>query len=389
MDSGLDRWRLFSRARRSSSVFGAPAALAGCCLFAMALLDGYIRDAEQVMDRLWRDGFDLGSQVVFREDRSLTPDDVTQIRSLLHDVGVAPEAVRAHATVAGTVRMGTRVLPFIGLSAEASRPFSSGDSAAVELAEGLSQALSCRHGSISSCVGRRVILSVSDSQGRGRTVEAIVSGERRGLFQEMDRSVIWMGAAMAAALNESGNSDLVSIDVPSREVQARVGEEMLSSGFKMVPWLLHPSADLFRRSKSYLLNYAGIVAGAMAVFCGLISFIASRSAAQRRRREVGLRLAVGFSRGRVLSRFILEYLVLLGLACSAAGAAAWLVADGVTAWKISYRGLALTDPILFGIQLSISDMCYRFWQFSTLAIVGHAAAACRLIWLPLPRLLSV
>jgi putative ABC transport system permease protein len=198
-------------------------------------------------------------------------------------------------------------------------------------------------------------------------------------------SEIWGDfAAMGSAFNRSGTESSLTIRLREPRALATFGEAL--SANVQYPLTLTNEREYYEGQAGPLMGFlrglavfVGVVTGIGAVFAAMNTMYA---VVAHRTREIGTLRAIGFSRGSVLTAFMLEGL-LLALTGGVLGCLASLLINGLTASTSASLG-----EVSFAARVTPADLAYGLVFAAAMGVIGSFLPAARAARLPITSALG-
>ena len=191
-------------------------------------------------------------------------------------------------------------------------------------------------------------------------------------------------AAMGSAFNRSGTQSSLTIKLSEPRALAAFDEALRAN--VQYPLTLTNEREYYERQAGPLMGFlrglavfVGVVTGIGAVFAAMNTMYAMVA---YRTREIGTLRAIGFSRGSVLTAFMLEGL-LLALTGGVLGCLASLLMNGLTA-----RTSASLGEVSFAARVTPTNLAYGLVFAAAMGIIGSFLPAARAARLPITSALG-
>ena len=191
-------------------------------------------------------------------------------------------------------------------------------------------------------------------------------------------------AAMGSAFNRSGTESSLTVRLSEPRALAAFDEALRAN--VQYPLTLTNEREYYERQAGPLMGFlrglavfVGVVTGIGAVFAAMNTMYA---VVAHRTREVGTLLAIGFSRGSVLTAFMLEGL-LLALTGGVLGCLASLLVNGLTASTSANLG-----EVSFAARVTPTNLAYGLVFAAAMGIIGSFLPAARAARLPITSALG-
>jgi putative ABC transport system permease protein len=304
-----------------------------------------------------------------------------------HVIAVAPRL-----KFSGLVSHGETTLSFLGQGLDPEREISAEHALIVESGAGLSnddangillgQGLAANLG---AGIGDRVVLLVNRRGGALTGVETTVRGTFSTVTKAYDDVAVHIPFALANDMLQAGGAHLwvVYLDrTANTAAVVRALQGRLSPGLKVLPW--YEAADFYHKTVRLFSRQVLVMKLIIALVVILSISNTMMMAVMERTSEIATSMALGLRRARVLSRFLIEG-VLIGLIGGLAGVAlGYLLAAGISRIGIpmppppgmarGFLGQILVTPGLVRDALLIAGVTallasvYPAWKASRMVI---------------------
>jgi len=185
-------------------------------------------------------------------------------------------------------------------------------------------------------------------------------------------------AAMGSAFNRSGTESSLTVRLSEPRALAAFDEALRAN--VQYPLTLTNEREYYERQAGPLMGFLrGLAVFVGAVFAAMNTMYA---VVAHRTREVGTLLAIGFSRGSVLTAFMLEGL-LLALTGGVLGCLASLLVNGLTASTSANLG-----EVSFAARVTPTNLAYGLVFAAAMGIIGSFLPAARAARLPITSALG-
>jgi putative ABC transport system permease protein len=193
-------------------------------------------------------------------------------------------------------------------------------------------------------------------------------------------SEIWGDlAAMGSAFNRSGTES--SLTIRLREPRALPAFDEALRANVQYPLTLTNEREYYERQAGPLMSFLRGLAGFVGVVTGIGAIFAAMNTmyavVAHRTREIGTLRAIGFSRGSLLTAFMLEG-SLLALTGGVLGCLASLLMNGLTA-----RTSASLGEVSFAARVTPTDLAYGLVFAAAMGVIGSLLPAARAARLPI------
>jgi putative ABC transport system permease protein len=119
----------------------------------------------------------------------------------------------------------------------------------------------------------------------------------------------------------------------------------------------------------YLVVIGLAVLSGIGAICGATNTLYASVAA--RTAEIGTLRALGFSRGAILSAFLIESLLMAGMGFAAGGLAAWVLAAAISSWLggVGFAAATFTTSVI-DLRVGVLDLCWAALLSLVIGLVG-------------------